>query len=70
MDKKSFITLGPGGKFHNHFTTSFFVRKFFAQLLCAYNLGLSFFGKRILAQKAAHKMLVKLTPGRNFIIIL
>ncbi len=45
-------------QFHQYFTSNFFVL-----LLCAYNLGLWFFGKRILAQKqAAHKMLVKLSP--------
>jgi hypothetical protein len=34
-----------------NFTNSFFIPKFFAYLLCAYNLGLYFFGERILAQK-------------------
>jgi hypothetical protein len=27
-------------QFHQHFTSSFFIPKFFAHLLCAYNLGL------------------------------
>ncbi len=38
-------------QFHQYFTSSFFIWTFFVQLLCAYNLGLEFFGKRILAQK-------------------
>jgi len=33
------------------FMSSFLVRFFFVQLFCAYNLGLEFFGERILAQK-------------------
>jgi len=43
---------------------SFFIRKCFAQLFSFYSLALQFFGKRILAQKTARKMLVKLTPER------
>ena len=31
--------------------SSFFVRKYFGQLLCAHSLGLYFFGKKKLAQK-------------------
>ena len=38
-------------QFHQHFTSSFFVRKSFEQLFCTYGLGLYFFGARILAQK-------------------
>jgi hypothetical protein len=38
--------------------SSFFVQKFFAQLLFAYNLGLQFFGKRTLAPK----LLVSISP--------
>ncbi len=38
-------------QFHQYFSSSFFVWKFFAQLLCAYKLGLQFFGERILVQK-------------------
>jgi hypothetical protein len=34
-----------------YFLRATFLYKFFAQLLCAYNLGLKFFGRRILAQK-------------------
>jgi hypothetical protein len=45
--------------------SGFFVRKFFPQLLCAYNLGLYFLQKGFGA-KAAHKMLVKLTPEQQF----
>ncbi len=33
------------------FTSSFFIPMFFAHLLCAYKLGLLFFGERILTQK-------------------
>ena len=38
-------------QFHQHFTSSFFIRKSFEQLFCTYSLGLYFFGARILAQK-------------------
>jgi hypothetical protein len=48
--------------FHQYFMSSFFIPKFFAHLLCAYNLGLLFFGKRILAQKLLIKCWWKLTP--------
>jgi hypothetical protein len=37
--------------------------KFFAQLLSAFNLVLYFFWQKEFGTKAAHKMLVKLTPG-------
>jgi hypothetical protein len=40
-----------------------FVKKFFAQLLCAYNLGVVIFWQKDFGAKAAHKMLVKLAPG-------
>jgi hypothetical protein len=36
---------------YQYFTSSFFIQKFFAQLLCAYNLGLQIFGKRVLVQE-------------------
>jgi len=35
------------------------------QLLCAYILGLLFFWRKDFGAKAAHKMLVKLTPGQH-----
>ena len=38
-------------QFHQHFTSSVFVRKSFEQLFCSYGLGLYFVGARILAQK-------------------
>jgi len=38
-------------QFHQYLMSSFFIQKFFAQLWCAYNLGLQFFGEGILAQK-------------------
>ena len=37
-------------QFHQHFTSSFFIRKSFKQLFCTYGLGLYFFGKRKLVQ--------------------
>ncbi len=36
---------------HQHFTSSFFVRKSFEQLFCTYGVDLYFFGERKLAQK-------------------
>ncbi len=39
------------GQFHQHSTSSFYVRKLHAQLFCAYVLGLYFTGARLLAQK-------------------
>ncbi len=38
-------------QFHQHFTGAFFVQNCFSQLLCGYSFALSFFGKRISAQK-------------------
>jgi len=49
---------------HRHFTRAFFVRKCFAQLFSTYILALFFLAK------AAHKILMKLTIGVNFIDIL
>jgi hypothetical protein len=43
--------LPPGVNFTNILRAPFSYESFFAQLLCAYNLGLYFFGERILAQK-------------------
>jgi hypothetical protein len=37
--------------------------RFFAQLLSAYYFGFVIFWRKDLCAKAAHKMLVKLTPG-------
>ncbi len=34
------LTQSPWCQFHQYFMSSFFIRKFFAQLLCAFNLGL------------------------------
>jgi hypothetical protein len=64
--------LGQSGVNFTNILKAAFSYKFFVQLLCAYNLGLQFFGERILARKdfgakAAHKMLVKLTPEPNAI---
>ncbi len=38
--RKKFYNTGPWCQFHQYFMSSFFVWKFFAQLLCAYNLCL------------------------------
>ena len=54
---------------HQHFTSSFFVRKYFMQLLCAYSLGLKFFWQKEIGAKAAHKMLVKLTTMQQMIAL-
>jgi hypothetical protein len=51
------------GQFHQRFMRSFYVRKLRPQLFGAYVIGLYFTGARLLAQKAARKMSVKLTPG-------
>ncbi len=45
------LSLTTWGQFHQHSTCSFYVRKLFAQLFCAYILGLYFTGARLLAQK-------------------
>ena len=43
--------IDPLSQFHQHFNSSFFVQKCFAQLLCVYSLGFYvFFGERKLAQ--------------------
>jgi hypothetical protein len=39
------------------------IPKFFAQLLSAYNFEFVIFRQKDFGAKAAHKMLVKLTPG-------
>ncbi len=46
--------------FHKHFTQRNFIPKCFAQFFSSYLLALSFFGAKILAQKGAPKMLIKL----------
>ena len=42
-------------QFHQHFTRIFYIQMWFAQLLCAYKMGLLLFGKR----KSAQKLLIK-----------
>jgi hypothetical protein len=39
------------------------IPRFFAQLLSAYYFGFVIFWRKDFGAKAAHKMLVKLTPG-------
>jgi hypothetical protein len=43
--------IGENSQFYQHSMRSFYVRKFCAQLFCAYFLGLNFTGARLLAQK-------------------
>jgi hypothetical protein len=40
ITKKRFQERWYDCQFHQYFMSSFFIPKFFAQLLCAYNLGL------------------------------
>ena len=53
--KWKFGRIGSRCQFHQHFTSSFFVRKSFKQLFCTYGLSLYLFGKR----KLTKKLLVK-----------
>jgi hypothetical protein len=48
---------------HQYFMRSFFVQKFFAQLLCALQFGFVIFWRKDFGTKAAHKVLVRLTTG-------
>jgi hypothetical protein len=57
--------LAARGQFHQCSTCSFYVRKFCAQLFCAYILGLYFTGARLLM----HRMLVKLSPALTIPIV-
>ena len=54
------------GQFHQQFMSSFFVR----MLNVTYNLRTKKLQITLLYEKAAHIMLVKLTPGVNFTNIL
>ena len=57
-------------QFHQHFTSSFFVRKALEQLFCTYIVGLNFFGARKLAQKLLVKCWwnwLKVVPPVSFI---
>jgi hypothetical protein len=61
-EEGGFIDLAIRCQFHQHFTCSFFVQKFWVKLFCAYTLGLNFFWSKNM-RKCAHKMLVKLTTA-------
>jgi len=52
-------------QFHQHFTLTFFVQKCFAQLYSYYSLVLGFFWRKDIGEKAARKMLMKLTIGKK-----
>jgi len=54
---------GPCGQFHQHFTHTFFVRKYFAQLFFYLHVTREKLPKRLSYEKCACKMLMKLTPG-------
>jgi hypothetical protein len=51
---------------HQHFMLAFFIPNSFVQLFSNYSLGLSFFGGKNICEKAAHKMLMKLTTGKEY----
>jgi hypothetical protein len=53
-------------QFHQCFTNMFFVRKSFWQLFSSYVFGFVIFGAKILYEKGARKVLMKLTPGVDF----
>jgi hypothetical protein len=53
-------------QFHQHFTRGFFVRKFRTKLFLYLDLRFVLFWCKNIGAKAAHNMLVKLTPGLNF----
>jgi hypothetical protein len=61
---------GTWCQFHQCFTNSFFVQKFFCAAFMWLQFGFVIFWRKDFGTKAAHKMLVKLTPvvppgGRN-----
>jgi hypothetical protein len=59
--KTKFGWINSRGQFDQRFACSFLVQKFFCAAFFNYILGLYFFGARLLAQKNALKILVKLT---------
>jgi hypothetical protein len=54
-------------QFHQYFKSSFFVQKFFLRSFYVLTIWVCNFWQKGFGTKAAHKMLVKLTPGgRNW----
>ncbi len=60
---KTFYDIWPRCQFHQYFMSSFFVQKFFCTCFMCLQCRLVIFWWKDLGAKAAHKMLVKLTPG-------
>ncbi len=58
------------GQLHKHFMRAFLVQNCFLQLFSDYSLAFVTFWPKDIGTKAACKMLMKLTTGSNFIIIL
>jgi hypothetical protein len=53
---------GPWCQFHPCFMSSFFIQKFFCAPFICLQFGFVIFWQNDFGAKAAHKMLVKLTP--------
>ncbi len=49
------IQLHPGFQFHQHFMSSFFIRKLYVKFFCTWNLASYFFGARKFAEKLLFK---------------
>ncbi len=60
---KKFYNIGPRCQFHKHFTSSFFVQKFFYAAFMCLQFGFVIFWRKDFGTKAAYKMLVKLMAG-------
>ncbi len=56
-------TVDTGCQFHQFITSSFFVRKFFCTAFMCLQFGFVIFWQKDFGAKAAHKMLVKVSPG-------
>jgi len=61
---KKFYNIGPRCQFHQYFMSSFFVRKIYGAAFTCFQFGFAIYWQNDFGAKAAHKMLVKLTPGR------
>ncbi len=67
---KGFRALPARCQFHQYFTSSFFVWKFFCAAFMCLQCGFKIFWWKDFGAIATHKMLVKLTPGVSIRILL
>jgi hypothetical protein len=63
------VKMTPGVNFTNILRAAFMVRKYFAQPLLYLQFGFVILWQKDFGAKAAHKMLVKLTPEAVFLVV-